>query len=204
MFMREAWNILTSEDRQLISDWVSQFGIFGIIILLLFFLVQMFIFILPSWFLIVVSVLAYGPVMGGVIALGGIALAATAAYWIGHFFGDLTIHKIIDKKNEEKMKTYLDRYEFWLVVIFRLAPFLSDDIISYIAGLTFMSYSRFILATIIGSSPLIAVIAYLGETNERLFNGFIIISIICIISFIGYVWWDRRQQSKLLPSKAHR
>lgn len=199
-FANEAWNVLTSEDRDLISNWISQFGIIGIILILLFFLIQMFAFILPSWFLIVVSVLAYGPVTGGIIALAGIVFSASIAYLLGHFLGDLVIKKMISPKTEQKMKLYLDKYEFWLVVIFRLSPFLSDDVISYIAGFTNMNFFRFILATIIGSSPLIAVIAYLGGTNERLINGFIVISLVCIAGFIAYVLWDRKQQRRIFTT----
>ncbi|MFW5775455.1 MAG: TVP38/TMEM64 family protein [Chitinivibrionales bacterium] len=196
-FAREAWRVLTSEDRQQIERWVSQFGVAGVAILLVFFLVQMFAFVLPSWFLIIVSVLAYGPVWGGIIALSGILLAAAVAYFFGRLFSKLTIQKLVGRKKERKMRLYLDTYGFWLVVIFRLAPFLSNDVISFVAGLASMSYSRFILATAIGITPLITLIAFLGETNQRLRNGFIVATIVSIIGFGFYVWWDKTQQRKM-------
>lgn len=198
----EAWNVLNSGNREKLRDWVSQFGAGGIIILLFFFLVQMFAFVIPSWFLIVVSVLAYGPVGGGIIALVGLVLAATVAYWIGRLFSEFTIKKMIDQKSEKKMRHYLQRYGFWTVVIFKLAPFLSNDLISYAAGLVSMSFSRFLLASTIGSSPLVMIIAYLGETNERLRNGFLIVSVISVVGFIIYVWWDQKQQHLIEPKKS--
>ncbi len=196
-FVNEAWQVLTSENRTRIERWVSEFGIWGIAILLFFFLVQMFAFVLPSWFLIIVSVLAYGPVLGGIIALVGIALAATVAFLIGRLFSEITVHKMIGKRNERKMRFYLDKYGFWIVVIFRLAPFLSNDVISFVAGLATMKYWHFMVATSIGITPLITLIAFLGETNERLRYGFIIASVISIIGFAIYVWWDRKQQEKM-------
>ncbi len=193
-FARESWNVLTSEDRERIETWVSQFGALGVVVLILFFLVQMFAFVLPSWLLIIVSVLAYGAVLGGVIALAGILLAASVAYGIGRLFSEVTVQKLVGAKSERKMRGYLDRYGFWLVVIFRIAPFLSNDIISFVAGLATMHYVRFILATALGITPLIALISFLGETNERLQTGFGIVSIVSLIGFGIYVWWDRRQQ----------
>ncbi|MFP4165252.1 MAG: TVP38/TMEM64 family protein, partial [Chitinispirillaceae bacterium] len=192
-FTHKAWFVLTSEDRELIENWVSRFGVWGIAVMMLLFLLQMFAFVLPSWFLIIVSVLAYGPVGGGLVALAGISFAATVAYIIGRLFSRVTIQKMIGEQSERKMRFLLDRYGFWLVVIFRLAPFLSLDVISFVAGLTEMSYRRFMVATVLGISPLIVLIAILGETNERLFNGLIVATVVSIVGFVFYVWWDRKQ-----------
>jgi uncharacterized membrane protein YdjX (TVP38/TMEM64 family) len=157
----------------------------------------MFAFVIPSWALVIVSVLAYGPVIGGIVALAGSVLAASVAYWIGRLFSEFTIKKLLEQRAEKKMRVYLQRYDFWVVVIFKMAPFLSNDIISYTAGLVSMSFPRFLLASVVGTSPLVILIAFLGETNERLWNGFFLVSVISIIGFIIYVWWDQRQQAKL-------
>lgn len=192
-FLGNAREVLTSADRARIEQWTLGFGLWGPLILMASFLVQMFVFVLPSWLLIVVSVLAYGPLLGAGLALAGIALAASVAYLIGRSLSELTLRRLIGGSSERTMRSYLERYGFWLVVIFRLAPFLSNDIISYVAGLIKMSFGRFIGATALGISPLIALIAYLGETNERLKNGFLVVSIVSLIGFAVYVWWDRRQ-----------
>jgi len=194
---KEAWDVLCSGNREQLRDWVSQFGTAGVIFLFFFFLVQMFAFVIPSWALVIVSVLAYGPVIGGIVALAGSVLAASVAYWIGRLFSEFTIKKLLEQRAEKKMRVYLQRYDFWVVVIFKMAPFLSNDIISYTAGLVSMSFPRFLLASVVGTSPLVILIAFLGETNERLWNGFFLVSVISIIGFIIYVWWDQRQQAKL-------
>lgn len=196
-FSKEAWDVLRSGNREQLRGWVSQFGAAGVIFLFFFFLVQMFAFVIPSWFLVVVSVLAYGPLIGGIVALAGSVFAASVAYWIGRLFSEFTTKKIIGQKSEKKMRVYLERYGFWVVAIFKLAPFLSNDIISYAAGLVSMSFPRFFLASVIGTSPLVILIAFLGETNERLWNGFFVVSFISIVGFLVYVWWDQKQQIRL-------
>ncbi|MBD3317150.1 MAG: TVP38/TMEM64 family protein [Chitinivibrionales bacterium] len=195
-FLHDSWKVLTSGDRRRIEEWTLAFGVWGPLILMVFFLGQMFAFVLPSWLLIVVSILAYGPFLGGAIALGGIVFATTVAYVIGRSLNELALQQLVGKKPERTMKWYLNRYGFWVVVIFRLAPFLSNDIISYVAGLIAMSYPRFIGATVLGISPLIALIAYLGETTERLRTGFVVVSIVSLVGFAFYVWWDRKQMRK--------
>jgi uncharacterized membrane protein YdjX (TVP38/TMEM64 family) len=193
-FIDEAWVVLTSEDRERIEAWVDQFDWWGPLLLMALFLVQMFAFVLPSWLLIVVSVLAYGPWWGSVIALAGILLAASVAYGLGVLLSEVTLRKMLGESSERKMRVYLERYGFWLVVIVRLAPFLSNDVISFVAGLTSMGFRKFTAATALGISPLIALIAFLGTTNERLRTGFIVVSILSMIGFAVYVWWDHKHR----------
>ncbi len=195
-FLINAWDVLSSSDRDRIAEWTAGFGIWGPVIFMGLFLVQMFAFFLPSWLLIVAGVVAFGPFMGGILSLGGITLAAAVAYLIGRVLGEPAVRKLFKEEAEEKMRFYLSKYGFWLIVVFRLAPFLSNDIISFVAGLSLMRFSLFMVATAVGISPLIALIAYLGETNERLINGFIVVSIISIVGLALYVWWDRRHIPK--------
>jgi uncharacterized membrane protein YdjX (TVP38/TMEM64 family) len=191
-FAKEAWTVLTSEDQDRASRWVEQFSFWGPLILIGGFILQMFAFVIPSWLLLLVCILAYGPIWGSALAFAGIGIASTLAYFIGRYVGEHTLQKMIGGKSERKMKTYLEEYGFWLVAIFRMAPFLSNDTISFVAGLLRMTYWRFIAATYLGITPLIVLIAYLGETNDRLKEGFIWASVISLVGFGLYIWWDRR------------
>lgn len=193
-FAKEAWNVLTSDDKQRIKNWVSNFGAWGPLILLGAFIVQMFAFVIPSWLLMIVSILAYGPFWGSLIALSGILIAATLAYIIGDFLSEYTLERFLGKKSQRKMKRYLKDYGFWSIVVFRLAPFLSNDTISFVAGLVEMKYRKFILATFFGITPLIILISYLGGNTKRLEYGLIWASAISIVGLIIYIWWDRKHE----------
>ena len=76
----------------------------------------------------------------------------------------------------------------------RLSPFLSNDAISFVGGVLKMGYWKFIGATMIGISPLIIFIAYLGGDYERLKTGLIWTSVISLVLFIAFVWWDRTKR----------
>ena len=91
------------------------------------------------------------------------------------------------------MKHYLGRYGFWLIAIFRLAPFLSNDTISFVAGLSTIRFRKFITATALGITPLIGFVGYIGESTERLKSGLMWASIISLIGFGIYVWWDQQK-----------
>ena len=54
-----------------------------------------------------------------------------------------------------------------IVFITRLAPFISFDVISYAAGLTNLTFSRFFIATLMGIIPISFILAHLGSEVEN-------------------------------------
>lgn len=193
-FLNEAWNALSSNDEERIKTWVDQFGWMGPLVIILAMAIQMFLLVLPSLGLMVVSILAYGPVWGSLLVLVSIFTASSVGYAIGRSLGSVMVKKLIGDKTEKKIGDFLEDYGFWAVIITRLNPILSNDAISFVAGVLKMSYWRFIGATMAGISPLILFIAVLGESTDGLKIGLIWGSVISLILFIGYVWWDKKRK----------
>lgn len=194
--VNQAFAILVSGDRERLNEFFKQFGIWGPVAIILAMTAQMFLLVIPSTALLVVSVLAYGPLGGTLISLLAVSVASTVGYLIGRKLGPVTVDKLIGSKTREKTEYYVERYGFWIVIVARFSPFLSNDAISIVGGLLRMSYWRFMGATFIGILPLTAIIAYLGETNERLMTGLIWVSVISLIAFVAYVIYDHRQPNQ--------
>lgn len=193
-FLKEAWSVLTSEDEDRIREWVDRFGFFGPIVLIMAMVAQMFLIIIPSIMLMVVAILAYGPVWGSVIVLIAIFSASSIGYSIGTYFGSDMVARLIGGKTEDKISDFIKDYGFWAVSITRLNPFLSNDAISFVAGLLGMGYWKFIGATLIGIAPLTLFIAILGESTDGLKTGLLWGSLISLFLFGLYVWWDKKKR----------
>lgn len=193
-FLNNSWNVLTSDDEDRIKEWVGNFGWIGPIVLILTMVLQMFLLVIPSILLMVVSVLAYGPVWGSLIIFASIFTASTIGYIIGSYFGPVIVEKLIGQKSENKIEEFLEDYGFWAIFITRINPILSNDAISFVAGILKMNYWRFISATLTGIAPLTIFIAVLGRTTQGLKTGLIWGSIISLILFIGYVYWDKKKR----------
>ena len=191
-FLSNAWEVLTSGDKAKTREWVSQFGWFGPVVIIITMVLQMFLIVIPSPLLMVVTVLAYGSVGGALILFIAIFLASSTGYFIGRYFGPVMVEKIIGKKTEKKISEFIDDYGFWTVIVIRLSPFLSNDAISFVGGVLKMGYWKFIGATMIGIAPLIIFIAYLGNEYERLKTGLVWTSIISSVLFIGFIFWDKK------------
>ena len=195
-FFNEAWEVLRSNDEQKVSDWVSQFDIWGPLIIVGAMVLQMFMFIIPSFLLMVVTIIAYGPWLGSGIILIAIFTASSIGYGVGVNFGTPVIQRILGEKTEKKITGFLEDYGFWAIIVTRVSPFLSNDAISIIAGMLRMGYWRFIASTMLGILPLTVIIAILGENNERMKSGLIWVGVISLVGFIAYVWWDRKRSKK--------
>lgn len=193
-FLNNAWDTLTSNDEERIRTWVGDFGWIGPLVLILAMVLQMFLLVIPSIALMVVSILAYGPFFGSLIIMVAIFSASSVGYIIGRYFGPVIVEKLIGHKSERKISHFLDDYGFWAIIVTRLNPLLSNDAISFVAGILKMGYWRFIGATLVGISPLIIFIAVLGDTTDGLKTGLLWGSIISLILFVGYVWWDKKRK----------
>ncbi len=193
-FFSEAWQVLSSGDREKTKNWVEQFGAWGPVVLIISMIAQMFLIVIPSVMLMVVSILAYGPIWGSLIVFASVYLASSVGYGLGHTLGQGKIEKIIGQKSEEKVEAFLDNYGFWAVIVTRLNPFLSNDAISFVGGILRMGYWKFIGATLVGIAPLTLFIAFLGKNTDSLKTGLFWGSLVSLIIFLAYVWWDKKRK----------
>ena len=195
-FIDEAWRVLTSGNDQQISRWIEQFGFWGPLFIVILTTAQMFLLIINITLLVLVAVLAYGPFWGSLLGIVSICIASTIGYFIGRALGRQTVHKLIGQSTEKKITQFMEDYGAGAVVIARFSPFLSNDAISFVAGILRMSYFKFMGATLTGIIPLVVLIAWMSESMNRLKTGLIWVSAISLVGFIGYVLYDKYFKSE--------
>ncbi|HEX8270556.1 MAG TPA: TVP38/TMEM64 family protein [Flavobacterium sp.] len=193
-WLDNAWEILTSGDQQRIKLWVDGFGWFGAILIVLAMVAQMFLIVIPSWLLIIVAILAYGPIWGSAIVYIAVLAASSVGYFIGSYFGPSFLQKTVGKKSQQKVAGFISEYGVWAIIITRVNPLLSSDAISIMAGITRMGYWRFIGGTLVGISPLIILIAVLGTFSSGLKTGLLWVSLFSLVVFTVYVYLDRKRK----------
>ncbi len=195
-FIKEAYNVFVSDNPDRINSWVQQFGLWGPIVIILAMIIQLILAFIPGVIIMVISVLAYGPWLGSLIAIVGIVISATVGYIIGDYFGDLTVQRLVGEKSSEKIKAFVESYGIWTIIVVRMSPFLSHDLVSLIGGVVDMTYKRFIVATIVGSLPLLLLIALCGQSLDSLKPALIIGTIISVIVFALYIILDKRRKRR--------
>ncbi len=190
----EAWSVLTSGNELLIRNWVSGFGWIGPILIVIVMIAQMFLIVIPSWLLMIVAIVAYGPIWGSIITFASIFCASSVGYFIGQYFGSKAVMKLIGRKSGRKVTQFLDNYGLWAIIITRLNPLLSNDAISFMAGILRMGFRKFIIATMIGIAPLILLLAYIGQLDSGMKSGLLWLSLGSVILFAGFIFYDKRKR----------
>ena len=198
--VNEAFEVITSEDKDRIRDWVQNFGILGPLVLILAMAAQMFMLIIPNILLFAIAIICYGPVWGGLISLVGVFLSSSLGYVIGKKLGPRAIDRFVSQKTQEKIQTYIDRYGMKAVMIFRLSS-ISTDSLGFVAGILEMNYRKYILATLAGVTPVIILIAIYGS-NGKLETALIWLASISLVIFIAYIILDRKKRQAAYASKA--
>lgn len=196
-FVNEAYAILLSDDDAEIKRWVGELGFWGPLFIILAMVIQMFLIFVPSPLLMVVAVLAYGPIWGTVLAIASVMVSSTIGYFIGQMIGEDALYRLIGKSKEEKMESYVSQYGLWVVIISRVSPAFSNDAISFVAGILNMKFLKFIGATFVGITPLAILIGWFGQNNDRLQSGLIWTSVVCVVLLVGYIIFDRRRKKKM-------
>jgi uncharacterized membrane protein YdjX (TVP38/TMEM64 family) len=193
-FIKEAFDVLTSNDQEKIGDWVKQFGLAGPLVLILVMVVQMFLFVVPNIFVMMVAIVSYGPVWGAVISLLGIFASSSLGYLIGRYLGPVTVNKLLSASAQKKTADFIQHYGVPAIAITRISS-MSNDSLSIVAGLLKMSYKRYILATLAGITPLIVLLAIYGR-NGRILKALAWIAAASLVILIVYIIIDKKRKAK--------
>ena len=85
---------------------------------------------------------------------------AAVCFFIARILGRDVAEKLTSKAGLEQIDTFFEKYGKNTILICRLLPFVSFDIVSYAAGL--MSFVSFFVATGVGQLPATIVYSYVG------------------------------------------
>ena len=190
-----AVDVLTGEDEERIQRWVTTFGVFGPIVIIVGMMVQMFLFVIPNVLLMMIAIVSYGPIWGALISFAGVFAASSLGYYIGQKLSRVTLAKFVSLDNQRKIAEYIQDYGVGAIMITRLCSF-SNDALSFMAGILKMGYRKYITATLVGITPLIVLLAIFGK-NEKIEWALIWITAASMILLIVYIIIDRRKKRRL-------
>lgn len=127
---------------------------------------QVIIPVIPGGVSSAIGVLAFGPFWGFVYNYLGLVAGSILAFWLVRRYGKPFIRKITSPESYDKYIGWLDKgtrfdWFFAAAIFFPCAP---DDILCMIAGLTKMSYAKFVTIIVLGK-PLALVAYSMGLTS---------------------------------------
>ncbi len=119
---------------------------------------------IPGLFLYAPGGLIFGPWTGGALAIIGNVLGAGISCAVAREVGLKWLGRIAGSETMERLQECLERRGFWLIVLLRLNPVTSNDLLSYAAGFTRIPVYQVMLATGIGMTPLCLAQSWLSDS----------------------------------------
>jgi uncharacterized membrane protein YdjX (TVP38/TMEM64 family) len=118
---------------------------------------------IPSFPIDLAAGIAYGPLWGTAYAVLGALIGAMLSFVIARALGRELLEKLF-RLEIRFCERCSDEHLVLVLVLARLLPIVSFDVISYGAGLTGMSLTTFSLATLVGMIPPTFAFTYFGSS----------------------------------------
>ncbi|MFN3267189.1 MAG: TVP38/TMEM64 family protein [Deinococcales bacterium] len=190
-FAAQGYEMLLSNDRSAIQNWVAGFGFWGPVLIVAMMIAQTLVSAVPMILVLIVAVLAYGPLWGGLLGWAGAIVAAILGYGIARVFGDVLQDKFVTPKIRDIIAQNVSQYGAWAILALRLSPLVPSDGVSFVAGLVRMSFLPFLGGTVGGVTPIALAVAYFGSDFERLGTLIVGITVVSLTALVGYIAYDK-------------
>ena len=145
-----------------IAQWLAQAGPWAPLVFMGLLALAVVISPIPSLPLDVAAGAAFGPFLGATYAVLGAEIGAIISFMIGRALGRELLTRYLHFKISF-CEGCSDRHLAIFVLVSRLLPIFSFDLISYGAGLTNMSLRAFALVTFLGMIPPTLMLTYAGS-----------------------------------------
>jgi len=194
-----AGTILGRGDVAGLRDYILSFGAWAPIVSALLMVLQALVAPLPAFVLTFANGLAFGTFWGGMLSLVSASLAAAVSFWIARSLGRGPVEALVGREHLGAADRWFLRWGAYAILVARLVPLVSFDIISYAAGLTRMGFWRFMLATAVGMTPATFIYAYLGGKAPQYVQVLVVVFGVVIAGSVVAALLRRRRQGKQIP-----
>ena len=204
--VNQAIFILKNVDVDLARGYILGFGIWAPVVSFLLMILQSVAAPLPAFIITFANAGLFGWVRGAILSWVSSMAGAALCFYIAKFYGRTVVIKLTGKYALESVDAFFERYGKHTILIARLLPFISFDIVSYAAGLTSMSFFSFFIATGIGQLPATIIYSYIGGmltgTTKTLVIGLLMLFAISTLIFLfKKVWDDKKKEKKTINLK---
>jgi len=180
--------------------FISQYGKWAMAISFLLMVFQSIAAPLPAFFITLTNANLFGWWQGCILSWASAMAGAAVCFWIARILGRDVVERICTKGALLSIEEFFAKYGKRCILVARLLPFTSFDIVSYAAGLTAMDFWGFFLATGIGQLPACIVYSYVGGMltggAKKMFIGLMCLFALAIIVILIKQVYNANQKKK--------
>lgn len=187
-FINQMIFYLSMLNLESLKQYILSFGIWAPIISFILMILQSVAAPLPAFLITFANAALFGWVKGALLSWTSAMAGAALCFYIARFLGRDTVEKLTSKFAIDSVDEFFNKYGKHTILIARLLPFMSFDLVSYAAGLTSMSFISFFIATGIGQIPATIIYSYVGDMltggAKLMMMGILTLSAISVLLYV--------------------
>jgi uncharacterized membrane protein YdjX (TVP38/TMEM64 family) len=208
IYVNQAVFILKNIDVDLVRGYILGFGVWAPVTSFLLMILQSILAPLPAFIITFANAGLFGWVYGAILSWSSAMAGAVLCFYISRFYGREVVEKLTSKYALESIDQFFKKYGKHAILIARLLPFISFDIVSYAAGITSMSFWSFFWATGIGQLPATIVYSYVGGmltgTTKMFVMGLLILFALSAFGILlKQIWSEKDKKRDELSNSRH-
>ena len=193
-----AISVLSSLNLESVIAYLREFGIYAALVSFLLMILQSIIAPIPAFLITLSNAAIFGWAWGALLSWSSAMVGAALCFLIARILGRNVVEKLTSKKALETTDTFFERYGKHTIIVCRLLPFISFDLISYAAGLTSIRFWSFWIATGIGQLPATLVYSYFGQNlsggGKIIFITLVMMFSLSIVIYIFKKMYDKKNR----------
>jgi uncharacterized membrane protein YdjX (TVP38/TMEM64 family) len=176
-----------------LNSIIQSYGPIGLLVTMI---IQTIVAPIPSEALLIFSG-TIGIAIFDIVIFGGIGsiIGAIIAFYIGRIGREPIVAKLVGKKWLGRVDGWVERNGVTAIFVARLIPIIPFDLISYVAGITSLSFRYYFIATVLGAFPRCLLLALFGTSFGTALKlmGFTLelTFLLCIIGIVAFVFLER-------------
>ena len=187
-------------DFESMRSFIAQYGHWAMLVSALLMIFQSLAAPLPAFFITLSNANLFGWWQGCILSFVSSMAGAALCFYIARILGRDVVEKICTKGALKQIEDFFAKYGRKCILVARLLPFISFDVVSYAAGLTAMDFLGFFIATGLGQLPACIVYSYVGGMltggAQLLFTGLLCLFALFVLAAIFRSVWMARQKTK--------
>lgn len=199
--IQQILQMFASGDFAVVKEFIKSYGAYAVIISFLLMIFQSVAAPLPAFLITFANASLFGWWQGAILSWTSAMAGAALCFYIARILGRDWAEKLTSKTGLRQIDSFFKKYGRNTILICRLLPFVSFDMVSYAAGLTSISFLSFFIATGIGQLPATLVYSYVGGMltggTRLLVTGLMILfALSALIMMMKKIYMDKKQEKE--------
>lgn len=192
------FKMFASGDFTVVKKFVESYGAYAVLVSFALMLSQSVAAPLPAFLITFANANLFGWWKGAILSWTSAMAGAVLCFYIARILGRDVVEKLTSKSGLKQIDNFFEKHGRLSILIARLLPFISFDIVSYAAGLTPISFKSFLWATGLGQLPATIIYSYVGGMltggAQKLVTGLLLLfALSALIVLIRQVYTERQK-----------